>query len=216
MIPIKFFGYLILTKRYLAACLSGILLLLLSLGLSSLAFGVDESVEAHFRYPEQIRQQEPARSLGNEVPISFTHNQSPAACIISISNILSNPLALVLRYCFLAGTSLVVAWIVYRFGNIRDYKYVSLTLWLSWTILAAPFSRYYYLLFVAPSWVLAATMSPGVIQKNKWLFAAIPIFSLASRNSEVFVPILLVTFTLAIVPFLNKKTILFHGDTGHD
>ena len=82
--------------------------------------------------------------------------------------------------------------------------------------MAAPFGRYYYLLFVAPAWVLAATMSPGVIQKNKWLFAAIPIVSLASRNREVFIPILLVTFTLAIVPFLNEKSILFHSDTGHD
>lgn len=71
-----------------------------------------------------------------------------------------------------------------------------LALWLSWTILAAPFGRYYYLVFLLPAWWVLWPKTPAkgytpLLLGALWFIALLP---LASRSGSVFLVIVISTF----------------------
>ena len=83
-----------------------------------------------------------------------------------------------------------------------------LGLWLSWTVLAAPFGRYYYLLLLTPTWSWLWPRAGGVRSKPLnaiacWLVALVP---LASRSTEVYVAITVITYVFAVKNLLAAPT----------
>ena len=161
-LPLPMLMFALVARRWRMVVVAGLSLGLGSLLLAAWTDGWRESVDSHLRYPAQVAAQSPVLALKPETtPRSFHHNRSPGAELARLARATGVPavawLHPVLAVLSLAG--LVVLSV--RGGAAAHLFWPRLTAWLAWVACAAPFGRYYYLLFLVPAihaaglWVLA-------------------------------------------------------------
>jgi hypothetical protein len=197
-LPATLFLLLALIERFRLAVIAGIMLVVLSVSLSTLTDGWQTSFDAHLDFVEQVSAQNPNRTLtDSEAPRSIGNNTSLSAAIVQLAPALGPVVPRLLNLAIFLGTLALVCYLSFvssrRLGNAP----LVLALWLCWTILAAPFGRYYYLVFLLPAWWLLWPKNPaGGYSKSLlaglWFVALLP---LASRSGAVFLTLVVVTFT---------------------
>ena len=199
-LPLTLVGYLLLTRRFVTAGLTVAVLGVVSLVACAALFGVGESWRAHLHFPQSVRMQEPARALSGEPPISYNDNQSLAAIIIQSSAMIGEHAAWLLRYGIFAISALVAGGCTWRFGRETGYERQTFLMWLAWTVLAAPFGRYYYLLFLVPVWVGDAGLRK-LLKRYPWLVSFPPLL-MYSKNEELLIAVFVLSFLASLRPFL--------------
>lgn len=189
--------FLVVTDRWKAGVTAGLLLLVLSLSLAVMSDDLDTSIAAHINLPQQFSAQDPNRILtSGDVPVSYSNNTSLSAVIVKTEEYIGAGAALLLNRLFFVASLLLTLFIVYTANRKGVDKTLLLAFWLSWTILAAPFGRYYYLLFLTPAWVLlwpSDLMQSGKINQRLAL-GLLAILPFAAKNTAVYTFLTLGTY----------------------
>jgi len=204
-LPIVLLCPLVLLGHWRMALLAGLALASLSLGLFALTEGISTSLEAHLRVPEQLGAQNPNRILtGGEVPSSYSDNMSLSAAMIGLRGILGDSLTHFVNLGWFAGTLLLTIFATLRGRGRKLPPMAWLGLWLSWTVLAAPFGRYYYLLILTPAWTwLWPTADRSKRRRYTWLVCwLIALAPLTARSSGFYAPITLITYAACVAKAL--------------
>ena len=188
-IPATFLLLFTLIRRFRLAFLAGVIMLGVSVTASIMFEGVDVAMRAHAGFVEQVSAQDPGRVLTEGVTRrANSDNKSLSAAIVKLAPWIGNTPALILMRSMCWGTLILASYLSF-FGIRRGCRSISiLALWLSWTIVAAPFGRYYYLLFLLPAcWLFWPKGPPSrhalPVQAGLWSLALIP---LASRSLDGF------------------------------
>ncbi len=197
-LPATLFLLLALINRFRLAVIAGITLGVLSVSLSTLTDGLQTSFDAHLDFVEQVRAQNPNRSLtDSEPPRSIGNNTSLSAAIVQLAPALGPVVPRLMNLAVFVGTLALVCYLSSVSTRRLSNAPLVLALWLCWTILAAPFGRYYYLVFLLPAWWLLWPKYPAggyskPVLAGLWFIALLP---LASRSGAIYVTIVVVTFT---------------------
>ncbi len=205
-LPATFLLLFTLIKRFRLSFLAGVALLALSVLLSALTEGMDVSTHAHLNLLEQFRAQDPNRVLTDGVvPSSLENNTSLSSIVVQLAPYIGNTPAYILNLVIFWSTLLLACYLSFTASRRTRNPPLILALWLCWTIMAAPFGRYYYLLFLLPAWWLlwpkAALQRHAVaVTIALWLLALSP---LASKSTTVFVALVVFTFLWSVKSILQ-------------
>jgi hypothetical protein len=209
-LPATLFLLFTLLRRFRLAFLGGVILVVASVGLSTMVEGFDVSFDAHKAFPLQVRSQDPNRVLTEGVtPRSFAGNISLAASVVRLAPWIGGTTALVVNRVIFWSTLLLVSLFAFRAGRCRSVPISILALWISWTILAAPFGRYYYAVFLLPAWWLCwpegrTDSHPWWFRISLWLVALLP---LATRSSNAIPYVLLTSGTFVACAYRCRRDI---------
>lgn len=158
-LPILLAGFLFLSGRRRAAFATAGILAALGFSLAAFTDGPRASLDAHLAWIPMVTQQDPTRVLEGDVPWSFDVNQSALAYAVRLAVALDSDLPV--RGARAAGTLAVavLALATFRARRDRSRDLAFVAAWMAWIAFAAPFGRYYYLLFCVPTWILAGPPS---------------------------------------------------------
>ncbi len=200
-LPATCFLLFALIRRFWLAVLAGLVLAVLSFTLSTLTDGMTVSFEAHLGFLEQVSAQDPNRILTEGVaPSSLNDNASLKSVIVQLAPHIGSTAAYVLNLVIFLGTLVIVCYLSYTASRRLNNLNSILALWLCWTILAAPFGRYYYLGFLLPAWwlLLPKATPEGHSVRALAGLVFVALLPLASRSTEVFVGLVVLTFFLCV------------------
>jgi hypothetical protein len=151
-LPLPMLLFALVARRWRLVVVAGLLLGLGSLALTAWTDGWRESVDGHLRYPAQVAAQSPALALDPEtIPRSFHHNRSPGAELTRLARATGVPAVAWLHPLLAVLTLAGLVVLSLRGGAAAHLLWPRLTAWLAWVACAAPFGRYYYLLFLVPA-----------------------------------------------------------------
>lgn len=207
--PVTLLLPLVLVGHWRKALLAALAVASLSIGFYAASEGIGTGLEAHLDLPAQWSAQNPNRILTDgEIPSSYSDNMSLSAVMIGLRGILGDGPTLLVNLSWFVGTLLLTLFATVRSQRREHHPMAWLGLWLSWTVLAAPFGRYYYLLLLTPTWSWLWPRAGGVRSKPLnaiacWLVALVP---LASRSTEVYVAITVITYVFAVKNLLAAPT----------
>ena len=134
------------------------------------------------------------------VPSSLENNTSLSSIVVQLAPYIGNTPAYILNLVIFWSTLLLACYLSFTASRRTRNPPLILALWLCWTIMAAPFGRYYYLLFLLPAWWLlwpkAALQRHAVaVTIALWLLALSP---LAGKSTTVFVVLVVFTFLWSV------------------
>lgn len=204
-------------RTFLAAALS---LALLTLGLSAMTEGVAGSIRHHRAWPGQILAQNPSVSEDEDgQPGSMAKNQSPSAEIARLAELTGTRLWVWLhRAVLLAATALLAAACLPASDNAASFWH-KVAAWMAWIPYAAPFGRYYYLLFQVPAWYilgLRVLEAPNAGRKRLWLLP-LPLVAAAAKNyTGVNAVIVSVTFFAILALLAAEGRAIVRKGAKHD
>lgn len=196
-LPATLFLLLALIGRLRLAIAAGLVLAALSFSLAGISEGWRVSFDAHIGFVEQVSAQNPNRALADtQAPPSLSNNTSLSAAVVQLAPVLGNTLPRIMNLVIFLGSLALVGYLSFASSRRLDNTAMVLALWLSWTIMAAPFGRYYYLVFLLPAWWLLWPKAPASDHPvwrpgALWLIALLP---LASRSGSVFLLLVIGTF----------------------
>lgn len=196
-LPATLFLLLTLIGRLRLAIAAGLMLGLLSFSLTAISEGWRVSLDAHLGFFEQVSAQNPNRALTDaQAPRSLSDNTSLSAAVVQLAPALGDTLARILNLAVFLGSLALTCYLSFASSRRPNNAPMVLALWLSWTILAAPFGRYYYLVFLLPAWWVLWPKAPAngytpLLLGALWFIALLP---LASRSGSVFLVIVISTF----------------------
>jgi hypothetical protein len=84
-------------------------------------------------------------------PRSFHHNRSPGAELARLARATGIKAMAFLHPVLAVGSLAFLAFLTVRGGTVEALFWPRLTAWFTWVAAAAPFGRYYYLLFLLPA-----------------------------------------------------------------
>lgn len=151
-LPLPVLGYAVLAGHWRMVVVASAALVLGSLGLAALTDGWQESLRHHRAYPAQVSAQSPLRAIDPETaPKSFGNNRSPGAELVRLARATGVPAFAALHVVLAAGSLVLLSVLTIRGGSHPDLLWPRVAAWLAWVAAAAPFGRYYYLLFLVPA-----------------------------------------------------------------
>jgi len=199
-LPATLFLLLTLIGRLRLAIVAALVLGILSFSLAGISDGWRSSLDAHLGFVEQVSAQNPNRALTEtQAPRSLADNTSLSAAVVRLAPDLGNTLPRILNLGIFLGSLALACYLSFVSSRRLDNAPMVLALWLSWTIMAAPFGRYYYLVFLLPAWWLlwpkapAGGYSSSALLGALWFIALLP---LASRSGPVFLVLVVGTFVV--------------------
>jgi len=198
-LPATLFLLLTLIGRLRLAIATGLILGLLSLSLTAISEGWSVSFDAHLGFLEQVSAQNPNRALTDaQEPRSLSDNTSLSAAVVQLAPALGDTLPRILNLAIFLGSLALACYLSFASSRRLDNAPMVLALWLSWTIMAAPFGRYYYLVFLLPAWWALWPKEPAngyapLLLGALWFVALLP---LASRSGSIFLVIVIGTFVV--------------------
>lgn len=150
-LPLPALLFPLICRRWGTVLTAGVSLAVLSVGLASLTEGVGGGIQSHVDWPSQVIAQSPLNALtkGAE-PHSFYSNQSPAAEVVRLARATGIKQLVWVHVAVVFASLLALAVCSMRPASERLYWY-KVGGWLAWIAYAAPFGRYYYLLFLVPA-----------------------------------------------------------------
>jgi hypothetical protein len=164
-LPLPMLAFPLLLRRWRMVATACLALGLGSLGLATWTDGWEQSLKHHLAYPAQVVAQSPTRAAdpGKKAPRSFHHNRSPGAELTRLARATGIKAFAFLHPVFVLGTLAILAWLTLRGGAAAAFFWPRVTAWFAWVAAAAPFGRYYYLLFLLP-----AIYAAGWLALEKW------------------------------------------------
>lgn len=152
-LPLPILAFPLLMRRWRMVATACLALGLGSLGLATWTDGWAQSLKHHLAYPAQVLAQSPARAADPTVtpPRSFHHNRSPGAELTRLARATGIKAIAFLHPVFVLGTLALLAVLTVHGGTGSHLFWPRLTAWFAWVAAAAPFGRYYYLLFLLPA-----------------------------------------------------------------
>ena len=152
-LPLPMLAFALLMRRWRMVATACLALGLGSLGLATWTDGWAQSLKHHLAYPAQVLAQSPARAAdpAQAPPRSFHHNRSPGAELTRLARATGIKAIAFLHPVFVLGTLVFLAVLTARGGTGAHLFWPRLTAWFAWVAAAAPFGRYYYLLFLLPA-----------------------------------------------------------------
>ena len=152
-LPIPMFILPLLCRRWKSTIYAFVLTGFLSFGLAAISDGLSSSVHHHLLWPSQVGAQDPELALDKKTePRAFVSNQSMFAEIVRVDRELNIP-AIVSAYKVFFGLTLLLL-VALSYLRSPDHRifWQKTALWMAWIAFAAPFARYYYMLFLVPAW----------------------------------------------------------------
>ncbi|MFM7182953.1 MAG: glycosyltransferase family 87 protein [Verrucomicrobiales bacterium] len=152
-LPLPMLAFPLLIGRWRMVATACLALGLGSLGLATWTDGWQQSLKHHLAYPAQVLAQSPSKAAdpSEKAPRSFHHNRSPGAELTRLARATGIKAVALLHPVFVIGTLAFLAWLTVRGGTNAAFFWPKLTAWFAWVAAAAPFGRYYYLLFLLPA-----------------------------------------------------------------
>ena len=120
-----------------------------SYALAALALGWHQAWYAHLDWPAQVSAHEPTAALRGAFVPSLNDNQSIVAVAVRVAPWWLAPALPGLRYALLATLTFLTVAATWRHRHELDCT-STLPVWLAYTVLAAPFCRYYYVPLLLP------------------------------------------------------------------
>ena len=196
-LPATLFLLLTLIGRLRLAIVAALVLGVLSFSLGAISESWRVSLDAHLGFLEQVSAQNPNRALTEaQAPPSLSNNTSLSAAIVQLAPALGKTLPRMLNLVIFLGSLALTCYLSFTSSRRLDNAPMVLALWLSWTIMAAPFGRYYYIIFLLPAWWLLWPKAPArghstALLAALWLIALLP---LGSRSGAIFLALVIGTF----------------------
>lgn len=175
------FALPLLLGRWKTTLVAGLATILLSFSFATFTDGLDASIQMHTRWIAQVSAQSPERVVSEQVtPISFSNNQSSRAEIVRLVQATGAIVAMYAHFVFygLVTILLVVLTIDYK-GQFRHLTWMKVSAWLAWVAYAAPFGRYYYIIYLLPTFYIAGSGSAfrrGTWQVALWIVVLMSFF----------------------------------------
>lgn len=180
-LPLPLLGYAVLAGQWRFTVMAVAALVLGSFGLATLTDGWKESLRHHRAYPAQVSAQNPLRAVDPATaPESFGNNRSPGAEIVRLARAVGQPRLAWAHVLLAAGSLVILSLLTLRGGAHPDLAWPRLAAWLAWVAAAAPFGRYYYLLFLVPAfYAVGLHLLSRCGRHRKVCFAGLTVVSLA-------------------------------------
>jgi len=151
-LPLPLLAFPLVRRQWRTVMTAMIAAPVLSVALAALTDGLDASVASHIRWPAQVMAQNPEKLIVEKTePSSFYSNQSASAELIRLASAF-DLVQLVWLPKVVAGVSLLILIAFSAKRREEDAVFWSCVAgWFAWVAFAAPFGRYYYLLFIVPA-----------------------------------------------------------------
>lgn len=179
-LPLVASGFLVLTGRWRSVFWGLALLVVFSFGLAAWTDGSTASYALHRIWPSQVSEQNAMEILEGDVPFSFDVNQSPSSQMVRLAMVFDTvAIAYVWQFVFWASLCALCLFTLLK----RDFEggyWIKAAAWLAWIAFAAPFGRYYYLLFCVPLWYLLGWPSGGARITLRLIGWSAPVFVLTA------------------------------------
>lgn len=198
-LPLPLLGLLVLTGRFRAAFYALLAVGALSFSLASITDGIGPAIDNHIEWPHMVSEQNPLETFEMDVPRSLEANQSPLAFAtkLAVWSGFSGLAFMTQGLVFLSLGALAVATFLLR--QKPETRWLLAVVWMAWLPWAAPFGRYYYILYCAPLWCVAAA-DLRVKSPLLWLpllvLPATPLFMLG--HNPAFALVSLATFAIGL------------------
>lgn len=202
-LPLAASAFLILTGRWRSLFWGLMLLLMLSLGFATWTDGYWASYVHHRNWPEQVTEQNPMEVLEGDVPFSFDVNQSPTAYIMQLSMAFDiSVIAYIWQFVFWMSLCFICVLTLVK-KNAENGYWVKAAAWLAWIAFAAPFGRYYYLLFCVPAWYLLGWPTNAARRTLRFVFWGAPVVTLtAGGGNPSYAIYATISFFLCFIPLM--------------
>lgn len=173
-LPLPMLAFPLLLKRWRMVATACLALGFGSVGLATWTDGWEQSLKHHLAYPAQVLAQSPSKAAdpAQKAPRSFHHNRSPGAELTRLARATGIKAIAFLHPVFVLGTLAFLSFLTVRSGGTARLFWPSLTAWFAWVAAAAPFGRYYYLLFLLPAMFAAGWWVLEKCGKNRGLCLA--------------------------------------------
>lgn len=213
-LPLPILAFPLVRRQWRTVLVAGVALPVFSVGLAALTDGIDASVQSHIRWPEQVMAQDPAKLLDGAEPNSFGSNQSPSAEVVRLARSLDIELLVWLPKALSIAALFFLAYLSIKRQADKATFWSHAAAWLAWVAFAAPFGRYYYLLFIVPAaYCLGLTVFRRFPRQQRLWRVALCVVSLsllaARGNNPVYAlasSIILVLYLLLIGRDFMKDT----------